>query len=82
MPDIRDEGLQRAILRLLEFMVEDGRNPEEATALVNGALDGWTQEHSRPEQELGEWRHYACNGHKFRIRRNLDGQLEIGREEI
>ncbi|MCH8279360.1 MAG: hypothetical protein J4O03_08780 [Chloroflexi bacterium] len=82
MPDIADEGLKRAILRLMELMVEDGRCPEDATALVNGALDVWEQDHPRPEQQLGEWRHYAVDNYKFRIRRNLDGQLEIGREEI
>ena len=33
-----------------------------------------------PEQELGEWRYYDVDNYKFRIRRNLDGQLEISRE--
>jgi len=69
------------LLALMQIVYE--AQPDELIEMVGMALgDTIPGIVKQPEQQLGEWRHYAVDNYKFRIRRNLDGQLEIGREEI
>ena len=76
MPEITDQDMQRAIVRLMELMVEDGRTPEEAEYLVNNALTVWTQAHPTATP----WRPYRCDRYRFALRRNDMGILEIRNE--
>ena len=73
--------LQDMLLALMQIVYK--AQPDELIEMVGIALgDTIPGLVKQPEQELGEWRSYDCDGYKFRIRRDLDGKLEIGREEI
>ena len=78
------EALQ-ALLLVVMRMVDEAW-PDDLGYQVGMAMGEILRDHesheSTPEQQLGEWRSYDCDGYRFRIRRNQDGQLEIGREEI
>ena len=74
------DALLLVVLRMVDEAWPDDLGYHVGMAMGQILQDHESQE-STPEQALGEWRSYDCDGYKFRIRRNQDGQLEIGREE-
>lgn len=40
-----DIGAEACVAYLLDFLVSDGRDPAEAAALVNQAINNWSQVH-------------------------------------
>ena len=69
-------AIQAHVHRLLPEFQQSGRSAEDAGCAVMSAVLVWMEDQPAPT----DWLTYEVDGHKFFVRRNIEGRVVTGNE--